>query len=160
MLLTPRKDWIGIRACIRRGLSPANTIRPHSTALVCGAGGMARAAVYSLISLGVRSIFLCNRTRTRALALAEHYNGLIAANELSVLSSDHGSETRVHVVDSFASDWPIEARSPAIIVCCIPRRTEDDMPTDFTLPEAWLRSPTGGVVLEVRRNTVYIHVSN
>lgn len=147
-------DWTGIRACIRRGLSPANTVRPQSSGLVCGAGGMARAAVYSMISLGVRNIFVCNRTLENAASLAEHYNKLIEGNEILELNADNAAETRVRIIESFESAWPSEYRPPTMIVVCVPRETPSGSAIDFSLPEEWLKSPTGGVVIEVRNHTI------
>jgi shikimate 5-dehydrogenase len=148
-------DWIGIRACVRRGLSPANTVRPQSTGLVCGAGGMARAAIYALISLGVQNIFVCNRTKGNAEELAEHYNRLIKANAIAELSPADAANTTVSALESFKSPWPKNMRHPAMIVSCIPTQTTDGTPTNFTLPQDWLSSRTGGVVVEVSSNAVY-----
>ncbi|SMR45762.1 unnamed protein product [Zymoseptoria tritici ST99CH_1E4] len=142
-------DWIGIRACVRRGLSPANTVRPQSTGLVCGAGGMARAAIYALISLGVQNIFVCNRTKGNAEELAEHYNRLIKANGIAELSPADAATTTVSALESFESSWPKNMRHPAMIVSCIPTQTTDGTPTNFTLPQDWLKSRTGGVVVEL-----------
>lgn len=142
-------DWIGIRACIRRGLSPANTVRPHSTGLVCGAGGMARAAIYAMISLGVQNIFVCNRTKGNAEQLAEHYNNLIKTDGITELSSSDAASTSVSALDSFNCEWPGSFRHPTMIVSCIPTQTTDGTPTNFTLPKDWLSSRTGGVVVEL-----------
>uniref|UniRef100_A0A2D3UU77 Related to pentafunctional AROM protein n=1 Tax=Ramularia collo-cygni TaxID=112498 RepID=A0A2D3UU77_9PEZI len=142
-------DWIGIRACIRRGLSPANTVRPHSTGLVCGAGGMARAAIYAMISLGVQNIFVCNRTKGNAEELADHYNRLIRANAIVDLSPADASSTSVVALESFKTPWPAHMRHPAMIVSCIPTQTTDGVPTNFVLPKDWLGSRTGGVVVEL-----------
>lgn len=137
---------------MRRGLSPANSVRPVSTGLVCGAGGMARAAIHALASLGCQHIYLCNRTAARAHELAAHYNRLLAAGDIPALglAGHPAARPRVRVLDSFAAPWPPAARPPTMIVCCIPA---DDAatgaPVDFALPPAWLRSPTGGVVVEV-----------
>lgn len=64
-------DWLGITRCIEGGkidLGIAGT-----TAVVLGAGGAARAAVYAFIKLGIRKIVVVNRTRERALRLAENF---------------------------------------------------------------------------------------
>ena len=111
---------------------------------------MARAAIYSLISLGVRNIFICNRTYGKATALAEHYNELIRSREIPELNLEASSQASVRVLESFNSGWPIDIRHPTIVVSCIPRQAAGEPPTEFLLPEAWLKSPTGGVVLEVR----------
>ncbi len=44
------------------------------TALVLGAGGAARAAVYALNMLGASKIIVCNRTPDRAIELKEHFS--------------------------------------------------------------------------------------
>ncbi|EME88513.1 uncharacterized protein MYCFIDRAFT_125938 [Pseudocercospora fijiensis CIRAD86] len=142
-------DWIGIRACIRRGLSPANTVRPHTTGLVCGAGGMARAAIYAMISLGVQTVFVVNRTRTHAETLASHYNSMIQNGNIPELDPPATATTSVEALESFHAEWPKGSRLPTMIVSCVPTQTIEGTPTNFVLPKDWLGSRTGGVVVEL-----------
>ncbi|HWX45230.1 MAG TPA: shikimate dehydrogenase [Solirubrobacteraceae bacterium] len=55
-----------IAALERAGRSPRG-----QSALVLGAGGSARAAVWALREAGAREVSVCNRTRERAIALAD-----------------------------------------------------------------------------------------
>ena len=140
-------DWIGIFQCIRRGLSPANAVSPSSTGLVIGAGGMARAAIYSMIHLGVRNIFIQNRTLENAEKIAQHYNKQFVGGK----ETDIGrQEAKVHVIPSLSNSWPEDYKYPTMVVSCIPaHNTEGELATSFELPRSWLSSSTGGVVVEV-----------
>lgn len=134
-------DWIGIMTCITRHLSPRNAISARTTALVIGAGGMARAAIYALLRLGCRKIFMYNRTRARAEEVARHFNSWV---------SDEGEV--LHVLDSLEQKWPDDVQ-PSLVASCVPADPDrDEPPANFEMPMQWLGSPTGGVILEVRNS--------
>lgn len=91
-------DWLGIRNCILARL-PA-TARVPSVALVIGAGGTARAAIYALQNLGAKHIYLFNRTRASADVLVSAF-----------------PDANVQIVDRLG-DWP--AGAPSIVVATVP----------------------------------------
>jgi shikimate 5-dehydrogenase/shikimate kinase len=145
-------EWIGIRSCVRRGLSPANAVRPSSCGLVIGAGGMARAGVYALLQLGVPNIVIFNRTVEKAEKLAAHFTRL-ATTAASIKLQ--GSVPNFHVLATRDDEWPERFRQPTIILSCIPADPIDGGPAaQFTLPVTWMRSPTGGVVMEIAYKTL------
>ncbi|KAJ9649716.1 hypothetical protein H2199_000495 [Coniosporium tulheliwenetii] len=152
-------DWIGIRACVRRGLSPANAVQPKTTGLIIGAGGMARSAVYALLQLGVKNIFVFNRSTSNAEKLITHFSRLVSNNDqtpngLHALTATFAG-AEFHLIKSRDDQWPEAFRQPTIIVSCIPSHSVGDNPApNFTLPPQWLKSPTGGVVLEVAYKTL------
>ncbi|GLA49154.1 hypothetical protein AnigIFM63604_004800 [Aspergillus niger] len=145
-------DWIGIGNCFRRGLSPANAIRPSSTGLVIGAGGMARAAIYSMIHLGVQNIFVYNRTLANAEKLAYHYN---RQNLPSPGKAGSVARPQVHVLQSLQDSWPASYKQPTVVCSCIPTHSIGGQPApNFEMPVQWLESPTGGVVVELAYKTL------
>lgn len=142
-------DWSSILTCLKRAISPRNYVRPSkTTALVIGAGGMARAAIYALIQLGCRNIFIYNRTRENAIRVAEHFNNVVQTKKVS---SNIAAQAQVcHVLSSISQDWPQLYQSPTIIISCVPATSVDGgPPSDFEVPRQWLGSPTGGVVVEL-----------
>lgn len=136
-------DFIGIMTCLRRNISPRNVVQPSkTTGLVIGAGGMARAAVYAMIQLGCRKIFIYNRTIENAQRVANHFNSW------AMCLSNHGKI--VYVLQSLREEWPQGFSPPTMIVSCVPARSVGDRPpANFTMPVQWLGSATGGVVVEL-----------
>ncbi|TRM59087.1 EPSP synthase-domain-containing protein [Schizophyllum amplum] len=91
-------DWIGIRAAISARLSGM----PVRAALVFGAGGTARAAIYALNAMGAQPIYIYNRTRSKAEELRAAFPNapVIVLEELGV--------------------WSESAPAPNVIVSCVP----------------------------------------
>lgn len=136
-------DFIGIMTCLRRNMSPRNAVQPSkTTGLVIGAGGMARAAIYAMIQLGCRQVFVHNRTVENAESVARHFNSWASG-----LSND-GKVVRV--LSNSEALWPSEFKYPTMIVSCVPARSVGGQPpANFEIPLQWLGSTTGGVVVEV-----------
>jgi shikimate 5-dehydrogenase len=151
-------EWIGIRSCIRRGLSPANAVRPTSCGLVIGAGAMARAAVYALMQLGVRNIVIWNRTYQKAEQLVAHFRRLQSSSMGKTAVSSitrQDSQPNFFLLQSRDDAWPENFRQPTIILSCIPADPIDDSPAAmFTLPPQWMESASGGVVMEIAYKTL------
>jgi 3-dehydroquinate dehydratase type I len=144
-------DWIGITTCVRRHLSPANIIRPWTSSLVLGAGGMARAAIYALIRLDVPNIFICNRTVSSAETLAAHFTNVAASFRSTARSPNaRNVKHRILVIKSLEDPWPVGYEHPTIIVSCVPAHSiGGSTPANITLPSPWLQSANGGVIIEV-----------
>lgn len=66
ILVGDNTDWLGIKASITQRLAASEI----QNALVIGAGGTARAAIYALQNLGAKVIYLHNRTKKKAEELA------------------------------------------------------------------------------------------
>lgn len=71
-------DWLGIknqfesRLRARGGWAPATTTARRGTvAMLCGAGGTAKAAAYCFEQMGCSHVIIMNRTLSRAQALAD-----------------------------------------------------------------------------------------
>ncbi|KAL6863498.1 hypothetical protein ACO1O0_003753 [Amphichorda felina] len=162
-------DWIGMARCVLPNLSPANAITAKTTALVIGAGGMARAALYALLQMGVRYVAIYNRTISKASMLAQHFGGLEPSHKLVGPNLDlfgaragpvpradddghacNNPRFQVRVLESRDCPWYVDLAPPTIVISCVPASRVGSQPgANVTLPTSWMRSPTGGVVLDL-----------
>ncbi|KAF8918139.1 type I 3-dehydroquinase-domain-containing protein [Mucidula mucida] len=135
MLSGENTDWRAIKTCLLRSLTPANVVTSSTTALVLGAGGTSRAALYALHQIGVINIFLYNRTRKRAELLADEFSKLDPLLTITVL-------------DKLEVPLPITAE-PSMIVSTIPATatSKEDL-IDVGLREEHF-SGSGGVAIEL-----------
>jgi shikimate 5-dehydrogenase len=137
-------DWLGIRSCILRGLSPANAVRPSTCGLITGAGVMARAAVYAMLQLGINRIAIYNQTLENAEELVAYFNRIISSSSgANLLPMDN--HPLLHVFQSQNDAWPDDVQPPTIILSTI----GDSSESGLILPSQWMHSRTGGVVLEL-----------
>ena len=152
-------DWVGMMKCVLRNLSPANVITSSSAALVIGAGGMARAAVYALLQLKVSNIVVFNRTKSNAEALVRDFSNVelvkdtvtyLHGLDIPSASSNPATKRQFSILESFDSDWPNNTSQPTIVICCVPAPTKIlQLGANLTLPSQWMKSTTGGVVIDL-----------
>ena len=99
VLVGDNTDWLGIKASITCHLGNAPLIH---AALVIGAGGTARAAIYALQALNAQVVYLFNRTIGKAEELASAFPA-----------------ARIKVVEELGH-WPSNTGPPNIIVSTVP----------------------------------------
>ena len=121
-------DWRAVEALARTNL--AHTAGAPLTALVIGAGGSARAALYAVHRLGATRILLANRTHEKAVALA----------------ADVPAEWHVEAIR--LADAP--AHEPRVIVSNVPASgtSLEGGGGDLVLPSTLL-GPAGGVAIDM-----------
>ncbi|CAG8543766.1 7219_t:CDS:2, partial [Ambispora gerdemannii] len=106
-------DWLGIFFCIKR-INDKNTspIDSKSSALIIGAGGTSRAAIYAIHKLGIPKIYLYNRTHKKATDL------------ISEFPSSYGLTAIQSLSDRLLT-------SPQIIVSTIPAENDLEFPNEI-----------------------------
>ncbi|KAG0222912.1 3-dehydroquinate dehydratase (3-dehydroquinase) [Actinomortierella wolfii] len=78
VLVGDNTDWLGIYGPIQQHLNAIKHTQDPTNmkGLVIGAGGTSRAALYALHRLGLKDISIYNRTRVKAVAVADSFKGL------------------------------------------------------------------------------------
>ncbi|KAF8836479.1 aromatic amino acid family biosynthesis-like protein [Paxillus ammoniavirescens] len=127
-------DYLGIISSIRtRALGLVSGTLP--AALVIGAGGTARAAVYALKAIGTSDIYVFNRTVGKAEALASAFQG-------------GEGESKVRAVTELGT-WP--GVPPSVIISTVPAdaTSTTSSPSAIYLPPALFDSSIKGVVIDM-----------
>lgn len=83
-------DWRAIHTCILRSRLRADLVGHNPMVLILGAGGLARAAAYAMLQLGIRRVQVVNRSEGRAVGLVESLRRLDTGFELVYLSDPAG----------------------------------------------------------------------
>ncbi|KAI5797727.1 hypothetical protein EDC01DRAFT_744127 [Geopyxis carbonaria] len=123
-------DWLGIRSCIEAGWPSGGPV-DAAAAVVIGAGGASRAACYAAQMLGVKTLYLVNRTLSKAEDLARDFPAL---------------DFRIFGSLAALRDAGALEPVPRIIVGCIPA---DDL-TEADIPANLFDGATdGGVLIEM-----------
>ncbi|CAG8605737.1 10518_t:CDS:2, partial [Diversispora eburnea] len=118
-LIGDNTDWLGIVYSIKDLIE----IDSNTSALIIGAGGTSRAALYAVNQLGVKNIYLYNRTLENANILIKEF-------------STYG----IKPLTSLSNSLPIP---PKIIISTIPATANLDIPDEL------FKSGKGGVSIEM-----------
>lgn len=156
LLCGENTDWMGIISTIQYSLSPINAVTSKTTALVVGGGGMARAAIYALLRLGLSRILILNRTLRKAEIIARDFS-LISEQ----LLPHHKNTARASMTEPKACAFTVLSNAddintklpditpPTIIINTLADGKDEPVSSVFDLPDAWFNRPTGGVYIEV-----------
>lgn len=136
-------DWRGIRGCLLSGTRSGGNEGRGKPALVIGAGGASRAALYTLVvSLGVGNVYVVNRDQGEVEDLIEDSRAYVKG-----LSEER--EVRVRHVREAAEVEGLE--TPFYVVGTVPdfeAKTEEELLVKGVV-EAFLKKQEKGVLLDM-----------
>lgn len=69
-------EWIGLFSSITKNLATKNAITSSTSAVVIGTGGLGRAAVFALLNLGVKNIFIHDNDIWNAKKVISNFHGI------------------------------------------------------------------------------------
>lgn len=131
VLFGDNSDWKAIRLTAERALA-TKPLQESLVALVIGAGGTSRAAIYAAHKLGAKTILLFNRTKENAAKVAESF----------------AEEYNIRCITDLAE----AARAqPSVIISTVPGTscTLKDDQSGIYLTTELLSNPAGGVVIDL-----------
>jgi shikimate 5-dehydrogenase len=128
-------DWRAIHTCILRCRLRSNSTDKEPSVLVVGAGGVARAAVYALLQLGIKKVQIVNRSLDRATALAS-FLGRLDPNFNIAIVGDLNTQ--------LGDDWI----SPDIVISTIPQ-LESVQDLTRLLPPEKVFAKSQGILLDM-----------
>jgi shikimate-5-dehydrogenase len=101
-------DWSGLVSCLKT--KGKEVVEEAKRGLVIGAGGASRAALYTLFQLGIKDIYLVNRTLSTAKKIAQDFSHLFHITVLPNLKAleEHGVEPEVVIGTILADKTTVE----------------------------------------------------
>lgn len=173
-------DWKAFEQLVIKHLAMRNSIvSSRTTALIIGAGGTARAAIFALSRLGVSKFLIVNRTKSNAEKMVQHFmahqlaqcipNTALSTKETASTVKNMSYIARRHDLlspdpnrpknfgsMSFETGFRLELNildsfnSPWPNGVPFPTIVMSCCPLgDQTVPSGWLSSPTGGLAIDI-----------
>ncbi|KAJ8609060.1 hypothetical protein MRB53_039329 [Persea americana] len=114
-------DWIGILNAFESARQ--SPLAKDSAGLVLGAGGTARAAVYALRQLGLKTIYLCNRSRKNLEMITAAFPDVVAITSIEEASQIQSLAVAVSTVPA---DGELHSNLAEIAKTAFERRSSDE----------------------------------
>ncbi|KAK9462191.1 uncharacterized protein V1516DRAFT_673995 [Lipomyces oligophaga] len=137
LLLGDNTDYTGIKDCAAEYLVQKynDPTLANSSALVIGAGGSARAAIYAMSALKAKVVFLYNRTRSTAEKLEADFAAVVP-----IIVIDSLDPKSWNIPETFLDSLPVK-----VIVGNVP----GDALSDTQVPDGLFTKDSPGVLVEM-----------
>ncbi|KAI9744964.1 MAG: 3-dehydroquinate dehydratase (3-dehydroquinase) [Claussenomyces sp. TS43310] len=128
LLIGDNTDWLGMTHSLRcSALASKSSIPIGSSALVIGAGGTARAAVYALHALSLTPIYIVSRSPGRLSTMVSSFPSSYDIRVISSVEEVHALTSPPSIaISTIPADKPIETNMREILAMLIRRHEKRD----------------------------------